>query len=125
MENEQTEKQGQHKKFCASFEMELDITFSDPKKAEEFFIHGDWKDSFWTVDDLEELTESLAMAFHVQPEDYSKEHGGFVRSVEGFGIFVLDKDNSRRWVSSSIEGIEIVAEYEQELYVSHVQEVKP
>ncbi|WP_321532296.1 hypothetical protein [uncultured Desulfuromonas sp.] len=120
----QVSEQVKPQRYCASFEMEIDVTFSDPKKAEEFFIHGDWKDSFWTIDDLEELTESLAMAFHVQPEDYSKEHCGFVRSVEGFGIFVLDKDNSRRWVSSSIEGIEIVAEYEEELYVSHVKEVK-
>jgi|GEM_PF-3209885 len=120
----QVSEQVKPQRYCASFEMEIDVTFSDPKKAEEFFIHGDWKDSFWTIDDLEELTESLAMAFHVQPEDYSEEYGGFVRSVEGFGIFVLDKDNSRRWVSSSIEGIEIVAEYEQELSVSHVQEVK-
>jgi len=41
------------------YESKIVIEFCDPEKARAYFIDGDWKDSFYTFDDLEEVADLL------------------------------------------------------------------
>lgn len=45
----------------ATLEQEMKVEFTDPEKAKAFFIDGDWKKSFYTFDDLEELASFLML----------------------------------------------------------------
>lgn len=74
--------------FNVDFEMQLQVTLHNPDAAKDYFIDGDWKESFYTLDDIEDLVRLLANAFQCEADCYSPEHRGFVRNVEGFGVYV-------------------------------------
>lgn len=81
-------------KFRTSFEMEIDVTFHDPDKAKAYFIDGDWKESFWTLECLGEVAKKLAHHFHGEPLYFDPKEKRVARMVEGFGRFIDTKIES-------------------------------
>jgi hypothetical protein len=93
---------------------EINVVFVDPSLAYEFFIDGDWKEGFWTFEDLDELAEHLAYAFHMTSGEYKEIDGEHqhIRDLEGFPYFVRHKGY---FIGDSKVTGPIVISYEQEL----------
>lgn len=68
-----------------TLQSEIDIVFDNPKKAKEYFIDGEWKESFFKFDELKEVAEHLAYAFYVTPEQYNFDKKRYEKFIEGFG----------------------------------------
>ena len=70
------------------FRTVLTIEFLDPETSEKYFIDGNWSESFWACDDLEELGESLLEAFASAPYEFLVDSHdrwrGWGKDVEGF-----------------------------------------
>ena len=79
-------------KYRTDFEMQIDVEFVEPEKAKAFFIDGDWKESFWSFDDLDEVAESISRLFFYEVEHWNREQKAFVRFLEGYGYFVRQGD---------------------------------
>jgi hypothetical protein len=102
--------------FRTSFEMEIDVSFADPEKAKAYFIDGEWKDSFWEIDDMEELAKYIAHSFHVEGDRYDAERKAIVRSAEGFGDYILGDSGLYHLDETSAEYVGgITVRYEMEL----------
>jgi len=43
-----------------SFQQDISVEFHDEEKALEYFIAGDWKDTFFEFNDLDDFAEFLA-----------------------------------------------------------------
>jgi len=84
------------KKFRNTFEMEIDIKFEDEGKAIECYINSDWKDVFWDVNSIKDLSEDLALCFIKTPERWFSDgdDSNIGRFVEGFGTFIYDGKDS-------------------------------
>lgn len=114
-------------RFEVDLEMQVHIDFDDISKSDSFFIEGDWKESFWKVDELRDLAEIIAYAFSTDSPHYMSKYGKFGVFLEGFGDFFRE-DYSRpekyRLDDESAElcgGITITVSYELEVVsVSHV-----
>ena len=72
------------KKFNVELTAECNVYFSEPEKAIEYFINGDWRKSFFDFDDLEDLAGFLAKA--IISEGYS---------IEGFSDFRFNTGNKK------------------------------
>lgn len=106
------------KAFRTPFEMEVDVTFEEPEKAENYFIKGgDWKSYFWTVANLAELSAHISYAFHFEGEQWNKELKSFTKFVEGFGRFVKNDDGTWRTTDQAANdgGGHICIKYSTEL----------
>ncbi len=55
-----------------SFEMEIDVNFLNQERSFKHFIEGDWKESFFTFDDLDEVAKHLAYCFHIESSKMKK-----------------------------------------------------
>lgn len=91
------------RKFRTFFEMEIDVEFDNPEKAEAFFIDGDWKKSFWTFDDLDEVAESIANSFHWENDHWDKDYKKTAKFLEGYGNFIRIKPDVWESCPSSID----------------------
>ena len=114
------------KSFRTPFEMEVDVTFEDPEKAEAYFIKGtDWKSYFWIVFDLSELAEHISDGFHHEREQWNKELKTFTKFIEGFGEFI--KNDNGTWRNSEEAAKEwgghISIKYDTELTVGNAFEL--
>ena len=77
-----------------TFEMEIDVQFENPEASEAYFIRGDWKETFYDLDDLEQVAEHLADGFHHESDSWDTEAKAHYRMVEGFGYFYDQKDGT-------------------------------
>lgn len=73
--------------YNVDFEMQYRVEIENSEAVKAYFIDGDWKESFWELDDIEDFCRSLTTAFDRHPEYFDKELGGSSRFVEGFGLF--------------------------------------
>lgn len=103
------------------FEMKINIDFLDPKKAQAFFIDGLWSESYHKYDDLLDISEDIATAFHNATEHRSSSLGTWVRQVEGHGVFIYDneKDHWQLHPDFHEHGGNIIVTYEEELEATH------
>lgn len=95
---------------------EIDVQFSDEPKAEEFFIKGDWKETFFTFNDLDDIAQHLAYGFQ-------EEVGFFMTrdvNVEGFGCF---KQKDKVWTSEYEEFGAIHIRVETDLGIANSCEI--
>ena len=107
-------------KIRCSFEMEIDINFQDTDKAKSYYIDGDWKESFYSLADLEEVAEQLSYSFYVEDEKWDKILKAVIKFVEGFGTFVK-KDNEWHLTEEfASDGGGIIICYETSLTVANV-----
>lgn len=112
-------------KHRTSFEMEIDVEFVDPEKAQGYFIDGTWKNVFYAAINLEDLVQNLATDFHNGYDKLSEDSKIWGRFVEGFGFFEKQKDNTyrRNETSSICGGGMIIIRYEQELEAFQTDEL--
>ena len=105
-------------KFRTELKCEIDIEFIDPEKTKAYFIDGDWSNCFHSLLDLQELSEHLSFDFHHEGDSYNATHCAMVRSPEGFGTYVKQKDRSYQLTQEIAEEIgQIIIRYEQDLDV--------
>ncbi len=99
-----------------SFEMQIRIHFHVPDKVKQLFIDSDWKNHFWTFDDLQELAEHISRQIHYETEILIKtgDDRKWAKDLEGFGQFIRDQGTYTLVCSDS--GIPLIsAKYETEL----------
>jgi hypothetical protein len=66
---------------------EIDVMFTDPTKATEYFNSGEWAEMFLTHDDdMDKLANDLGITFHQIQETHSDEN--IDRFVEGVHPFI-------------------------------------
>lgn len=80
------------KRFKNSHEAETIVAFHDEEKAFNYFIKGDWADSFTQYDDLFELTKDLANCFMLATETWNNDLKTFTRWVEAYGTFAYNSE---------------------------------
>jgi hypothetical protein len=109
-----------------TFEMEIDVVFEAPTAAENFFVHGDWKETFYALDDLDAVAKCLSRGFHGEEDRWDNLAGKFYRMVEGFGRFYRQDDGetykSEDETTDMIGGA-ILVKYEMELDTTGTHEV--
>jgi len=76
-------------KFETEMTQKINVEFSDPKKAEAFFIESDWKETFYTFTDLSDVVDHLAFAVRnsMRGETYDSKSGERYINIEGFPTF--------------------------------------
>lgn len=94
------------RKFKATLSAEFTVDFEDEKKAESFFLEGDWKESFYEFEDLEELVEHLLLNFFNADEKWDTDEGKRYKNVEGMGTYYLFSD-TKEWKLIPKEGNEL------------------
>ncbi|HHJ3076722.1 TPA: hypothetical protein ACPVZG_000512 [Vibrio parahaemolyticus] len=94
------------RKFKATLSAEFTVDFEDEKKAESFFLEGDWKESFYEFEDLEELVEHLLLNFFNADEKWDTDEGKRYKNVEGMGTYYLFSD-TKEWKLIPKEGSEL------------------
>lgn len=93
------------KKFKGEISTEVEVTFESPEKASATFIHSEWKDCFWEIDDLKDLASNIANALYHTPSSFKLneklDKHCYHCSPEGFGdwvqidgIWVLEDDQT-------------------------------
>lgn len=83
-------------KYKVQYEMEVSVKFHDEEKAMNYF-KGDFKEGFWTIDDLEEGATSIADQFIHDRNSFAKEI-----FLEGFGGFSRVKDKHDVWENNEV-----------------------
>lgn len=106
--------------YCVEMQMNIEISFEDKEKSEEYFIHGDWKNYFYEYDNLEEIAGHIAYAFNVCPTHWSKERKTDFKFIEGFGEFF--REDNTKWINFSDETGNIMVEIIQDLEVEYIDE---
>ncbi len=104
-------------KIRTSFEMEIDIDFLDEKSSFKHFIEGDWKESFYTFEDLNEVAEHISHNFHIANSELKKVNDEYrwVKFIEGFGEFVEQDNGAFKLTEELNGGGDITVNYEMEL----------
>jgi len=82
------------KSFDITMLAELQIKFSEPLLAKAYFIDGEWRETFWDIDNMHQLAKNIANAVQDYPAYYDKGYESFVKSPEGFGVYVRQTDGS-------------------------------
>lgn len=79
-------------KFKTTIEKEVQVTFQDPGKARAFFIESNWRETFYSLDTMEEVTDCLIGSFINTDFWWSAQHKNFIKEVEGFPTFIRDNE---------------------------------
>lgn len=115
------------RRYDVDFEMQYRVEIENPEAIEAYFIHGDWKEIFWPLDDLEDFVRSLTLSFDRHSEYWDSERSGFSRSVEGFGTFNRAAgEDTYRLVPEAVKeiGSQLTVRVEDELEPTFVTERK-
>jgi hypothetical protein len=113
-------------KITATLEQEMKVEFTEPEKAKAFFIDGDWKNSFYTFKNLEDLAESLML--NTKDKLLFREHwheDKEIKSgakVEGFPVFYSQVGGKLATEENSIIG-QIIISGDHSPEVSYLGEI--
>lgn len=102
-------------KYRTDFEAQYDVQFSDPDKAESYYVNGEFAKHITRNDDLKEVAKMFAQQFINTESNYDSKMECRKKYLVDIGDFYL---RDGRWVSSedlTEEGGEIVIVEEQEL----------
>lgn len=77
-----------------TFEFQIDINFTDKERANHFFIESDWKEHFYEFNDLDEVSEHLAINFDNASEQW--EDGQHWKHIDGFGSYYYHREE-KEW----------------------------
>ena len=111
------------KKYEVNLSSEYTVTFPDEQRIIDYYIDGDWKETFYTFSDIEDLIRNLMYIFvRTDLESQTGKEGEhyLCKDIEGFPTFIRDKDNRDLFVSSHEECGTIIVEREDELDVDYV-----
>lgn len=120
----QKQQSAEPKKYRSTFEAEYDVQFSDPDKAESFYVNGDFAKHIINHDDLDSVAEMFSRLFFLAIEQYDMDKNCSFKHLDDTGVFYKRPDGS--WVSSerlTEEGGEVVITEEEEPYVSSTYQV--
>lgn len=107
------------KKFRTTMELEIDVYFSEPEKATDFFTNSDWKNYFFKYEKLSEVAQHIAEVFERTPELWKENK--FAKHLEGFGYFISNSDGTWSTEQSGFGLIQIG--YEMELETTGINEI--
>jgi len=114
-----------------AFEVELNaeyiVTFPDEQKTIDYFIEGDWRDSFFDFSSLQDMARSIIYDFHNADREFVKNKDDkyeSIKSLEGYPTFVRDDNNMDKWAANCEECGTIIVELTQELDVEYTTEVE-
>lgn len=109
-------------KFNIVFNMEISVNFESPELIEKYFINGPWNEVFYKVNDLEDLAKDISFAFHNEEDKWDNTAKQFYRSIEGFGRYYKQSDDSYILDNESLEeiGSMITIKYESTLDIDYV-----
>ncbi len=112
------------KKYVIDLSAKYHVTFPDEQKAIDYFIDGDWKNTFYTFSDLGELSEHIVFGFFREDSKFDHEKNLFYKFFEGFYPF-YSGINLGIWTSTDEENGTIVQIEElEELDIEYCQEVE-
>lgn len=98
------------KAFEVNLQTEPVIIFTEPEKAQFFFIDDPdpkaWGKFFWKVDNLGKLAQMLGRMMYHQRDSWGSPY------LEGFGVAKWD-DNKRAWVLENEDYGSIIMEVEE------------
>jgi len=109
------------KSFNCTLETTMVIEFSDEAKIIAFFVNGTWRESFYHLQDLEDIARHLSFAFHQTSDDWDSDKKCWYKFVEGFGEFYNDGEV---WRNGTEEYGEITVRNIEDLDVAWVDESK-
>lgn len=103
--------------YRTSFQMEIDVQFSDPDAAISYLKSKEWADYFFKFDDLGDAAEHLANAFHATSDQWDGKNKRFSKFIEGFGEFFCDSSDGYKYkfLDKSENLGNITISYEMEL----------
>jgi hypothetical protein len=113
------------KKYEVDLAAQYIVTIPDEQKVIDYYINGDWKDTFWELDDIEDLIKSIMYSFVREDTTHQKNKDDkyyACKSIEGFPEFIRDKENRDKYISHHEECGTIIVELESELEVDYVTE---
>lgn len=87
------------KKFNIELQANIKVTFSDPKKAQAYFIDGEWNEYFFDFDSLQELAEFIGSNF-VDERDRVLKGLCIVNPKDGSALKV-ERPHSYSWVETN------------------------
>ena len=100
------------------------VQFDDGDMAEEYFIDSDWRNTFFSVDCLEDVCEIIAHGFNIASKNYDSESNKMSCFIEGFGKFVkIDNMNWELCESARVDCGNILITEDLPHQVDYVQEV--
>ena len=80
--------------YKTQFEMAVQVDFEEPEKALKFLVHGNWREVFWEVGGLDDVSELLSEMFHNTYPEFNSTEECLVKDLEGFGEFRLESGGS-------------------------------
>jgi hypothetical protein len=113
------------KKYEVNLSSEYAVTFPDEQKIIDYYIDGDWKETFYEFYGIEDMIRSIIYSFVRTGTQMLKDELGnyyFCKVIEGYPEFVRDDDNRDLYTSSHEECGTIIIERECELDVDFVTE---
>ena len=100
------------------------VEFPDEQGAIDYFIKGDWKNTFYTFNDLSDVAEHLIMGFFHEDSKFDHDKKLFYKFIEGFYPF-YSKSNVDNWTSADEEsGVIIIISEEDELDIDYSFEME-
>jgi len=108
------------RKYDVDLTAKYHVTFPDEQKVIDYFINGDWKNSFYTFSDLKELAESITMGFYHEDSKFDHDKGEFYKWLEGYPLF-YSETNAGVWTSKE-DGVVIQVEEIDELDIDYCTE---
>ena len=74
-------------KFTSHFTSAVLVEFSDDQLAKELFIDSDWKETFYSFCDLQDVAGHISWGFQAAPAEWSGKYKSNFKFIEGFGDF--------------------------------------
>jgi hypothetical protein len=115
------------KKYEVDLSSRYNVTFPDEEKIISYYIEGDWKETFYTFSDIEDMIRSIIYSFVRTDTEHKKDSDNEYYSckvIEGYPEFVRDEDNRDLYVSAWEDCGTIILEREDELDVDFVTEME-
>jgi hypothetical protein len=115
-------------KYSVEFKEVVEVSFENPEKTESYFITDDpdgWQDSFFPINDLEDLAKTIAGIFKSSQNHYNHETHRTERRIEGFGNFERLSGSNKyvRTFDNDVYGT-ISIEVVDEMYIDDVWVLK-
>lgn len=110
-----------------AIQTEMSVVFHHPEKTESYFIDGDWKNYFYSLDDLDELAETIALGARCSGVNLHKDsetsNYEWVIDIEGFPLFYKKYGERNHYVAENIKDgdeetgvIEIIWDQEYDIF---------
>lgn len=88
-----------------TIQTDVRVILHEPEKTKDYFIDGDWKETFFTFSDLDDLIDFLAHTTQRLKSDFvyiAEEKKGYRQiDIEGFPYFIRDDTQRDNYIAES------------------------